>query len=126
MADDKLRYLTIAEAGKLLRTGETTSVELTQTSLDRIAEVDQKIFSFCLPTPELALKQAQQADDELKAGKDRGPMHGIPIGLKDLYCTAGIATTGNSRLMKDYVPAEDATVQRAWDTGQCSISGVHL
>ncbi|MGE0057917.1 MAG: amidase [Dehalococcoidia bacterium] len=118
MAADNLHYATLAEAARKLRLGETTSTELTQMSLDRIAAIDPQIFSFCTVTADLALEQAARADAELKAGQDRGPMHGIPIGLKDLYCTAGIATTGNSRLMKDFVPAEDATVvTKLYDAG---------
>ena len=61
-------------------------------------------------TAEQALEQARQADQELAAGTDRGPLHGIPIALKDLFCTRGVRTTAGSKIYADYVPDVDAAV----------------
>jgi aspartyl-tRNA(Asn)/glutamyl-tRNA(Gln) amidotransferase subunit A len=102
------RYLTIREIGALLRSGELTSEALTQSCFDLVSKLDDRLHAFITPTPELALQQARESDAELKAGKDRGPLHGIPIGLKDLYATKGIRTTAHSRALIDWVPEEDS------------------
>ncbi len=126
MTDKELHYRSIVEAGKMLRSGETTSVALTEMSLERIGAIDDKLFAYGTVTADRALEQAAAADAELKAGKDRGPLHGIPIGLKDLYNTAGIRTTGNSRLMADNVPTADAvSVSKLFDAGTVLL-GKHV
>jgi aspartyl-tRNA(Asn)/glutamyl-tRNA(Gln) amidotransferase subunit A len=102
------RYLTIREVGALLRSGQLTSETLTRSCLDLVARLDDRIHAFVLPTPEVALLQARESDAELAAGKDRGPLHGIPIALKDLYATKGIRTTAHSRALIDWVPEEDS------------------
>jgi aspartyl-tRNA(Asn)/glutamyl-tRNA(Gln) amidotransferase subunit A len=102
------RYMTIREIGALLRSGQLTSEALTQSCLALIAELDDKIHAFVLPTPEVALQQARESDAELAAGRDRGPLHGIPIALKDLYATKGIRTTAHSRALIDWIPEEDS------------------
>jgi aspartyl-tRNA(Asn)/glutamyl-tRNA(Gln) amidotransferase subunit A len=94
----------------MLRAGEISSVALTQLCLDRVDQHDGRIQSFATVTRDLALQQATRADEELKQRKDRGPLHGIPIALKDLYATKGIATTANSRVLRDWLPEQDATV----------------
>src|SRR6478735_6523290 len=82
-----------------------------------IAEAAQRI-AFLLPTPERALDQARQAEAEIVAGRHRGPMHGIPFALKDIFSTAGIRTTGHSRIAIDHVPKQDAaTVTKLYDAG---------
>jgi aspartyl-tRNA(Asn)/glutamyl-tRNA(Gln) amidotransferase subunit A len=113
-----LTTLGIAEAGRLMARGELTSTALTEAFLKRIEAVDSKLHSYITVTTDLARSAARQADMEMKGGLKRGPMHGIPIGLKDIYETAGIKTTGHSNLKKDYVPAIDAeTVRRLKDSG---------
>jgi aspartyl-tRNA(Asn)/glutamyl-tRNA(Gln) amidotransferase subunit A len=113
-----LTLLGIAEAGRLMARGELTSTDLTEAFLKRIEAVDHKIASYIAVTADLARNAARQADMEMKGGLRRGPIHGIPIALKDIYETAGIATTGHSHLKKDYVPAIDAeTVRRLKDAG---------
>lgn len=106
-----LHELTVAEAGRLFRAKALSPVELTRAYLDRIAALDPGLNAFITVTGERALAEAREAGDELGRGIDRGPMHGIPYGLKDIYETAGIATTAHSRLMADHVPARDCTVQ---------------
>jgi aspartyl-tRNA(Asn)/glutamyl-tRNA(Gln) amidotransferase subunit A len=104
----ELTTLTIAEAGRLMARGEITSTALTEAFLKRIAAIDHKISSFITVTGDHALAAAKQADLEATQGFRRGPLHGIPVALKDIYETAGIRTTGHSNLRLDYVPTVDA------------------
>ncbi|MDT8333614.1 amidase [Roseomonas gilardii] len=110
MSDAKLEDLSIAEAGAKLRDGSLTSAALTRHALDRIAKLDGALHAFVLVTEERAMADAARADAELAAGTDRGPMHGIPYALKDIYDTAGIRTTCHSKLLIDNVPAQDSVV----------------
>jgi aspartyl-tRNA(Asn)/glutamyl-tRNA(Gln) amidotransferase subunit A len=113
-----LTTLSIAEAGRLMAHGKITSSMLTEAFLERIARVDGNIHSYITVTADMARAAARQADMEMKGGLRRGPMHGIPVALKDIYETAGIKTTGHSHLKADYVPAIDAeTVRRLKDAG---------
>ena len=105
----ELCYMTIAQAAPLLRDGQLSPVELTRAFLERIEAVDGRLNSYVTLLPERALAQARAAEAEILRGDYRGPLHGIPIGLKDLYDTAGILTTAMSRVTPDRVPTEDAT-----------------
>ena len=118
-----LTTLSIAEAGSLMARGEVTSTALTEAFLARIAAVDHKIASFVTLTADRALLAAKQADMELSQGLNRGPLHGIPIGLKDIYETEGVLTTGHSHLRADYVPAVDAETVRRLKAGGAVILG---
>ena len=109
-APEVLHELSIAEAGRRLRAGTLSSMVLTQHCLSRIAALDPLLHAFVLVTRERALADADRADRELKAGVDKGAMHGIPYALKDIFATAGIRTTCHSKLLIDNVPAEDAVV----------------
>jgi aspartyl-tRNA(Asn)/glutamyl-tRNA(Gln) amidotransferase subunit A len=102
-------YLTLAEAARLIKRRDLSPVDLVQSRLDRIAALDGRLHSFLLTLPEEALAAARVAETEIATGRYRGPLHGIPIGLKDIFDTAGIATTGNSRILQDRVPERDAT-----------------
>ncbi|UPG73394.1 amidase [Roseomonas gilardii subsp. gilardii] len=110
MSEQKLEDLSIAEAGAKLRDGSLTSAALTRHALDRIAKLDGALHAFVLVTEERAMSDAARADAELAAGTDRGPMHGIPYALKDIYDTAGIRTTCHSKLLIDNVPTGDSVV----------------
>ena len=101
---------TILEASAALRAGKVSSVELTRQCLLNIERLEPKLNAFITVTAEHALAQAKKADDELAHGTDRGPLHGIPISLKDLYRTKGIRTTGGSLLYRDHVPDYDCAV----------------
>ena len=103
--------LSIAQAGRALRAGTLRSTALTEHALARIAALDPLLNAFLMVTRERALADAARADRELAAGIDKGPMHGIPYGLKDIYDTAGIRTTCHSRLLIDNVPAADSVVE---------------
>ena len=104
-----LHFLTIAEAASLIERRQLSPVALTRAFLDRIAAIDPQLNAYLLVTAEQALDQARIAEAEIMAGNYRGPMHGIPFALKDIYCTAGIRTTSHSRTRADYVPDFDAT-----------------
>ena len=103
---------TIVEAGKRLRDGSLTSEILTRDYLDCIKKLNPKLNCFITLTEEQALKTAIFLDAEMKSGKDRGPLHGIPIVHKDLYDTKGISTTVGSEYFRNRIPGEDATVVR--------------
>ena len=105
----KLHFLTIREASELIRRRELSPVELTRAFLDRIEATDDRLHSFITILTDGALEQARTAEAEIIAGGYKGPLHGIPIALKDLYDTAGIRTTSGSRVDTDRVPTEDAT-----------------
>jgi aspartyl-tRNA(Asn)/glutamyl-tRNA(Gln) amidotransferase subunit A len=111
MRDDVagLHTITIAEAARLIEQRKLSPVELTQAYLDRIATYDPQLNAFLLVTADRALEASRKAEAEIAAGNYRGPMHGIPFALKDIYCTAGIRTTCHSRTRADYVPGFDAT-----------------
>ncbi len=100
---------TIADAGKGIRSGAYSSEQLTKTYLRAIAELDPKLNAFLTVTGDQAVNQARLMDQELRAGRDRGPLHGIPIVHKDLYDTAGVRTTVGSESFKNRVPSADAT-----------------
>ena len=128
MTPTELFYLSITEAASGLRRKQFSPVELAQACLKRIASIDGKLHSFITVTGDLALEQARKAEQELLAGKDRGPLHGIPIALKDLYATKGIRTTCHSAVLQDWIPEYDATtVTKINDTGALLLGklGMH-
>ncbi|MBU0708992.1 Asp-tRNA(Asn)/Glu-tRNA(Gln) amidotransferase subunit GatA, partial [Patescibacteria group bacterium] len=113
--------LTIIEALDGLNKREFTSKELVQSCLQRIDQVDGEINAFITVTKELALDQAEEAD-KLRAQVKNLPLLGIPVGIKDLYCTKGIETTAGSNILKGFIPPYDATVvKRLKDAGAVII-----
>jgi aspartyl-tRNA(Asn)/glutamyl-tRNA(Gln) amidotransferase subunit A len=118
-----LHELSIAEAGRQLRSGDLSSTTLTQHALSRIASLDPLLHAFVLVTGERALADAERADREIRSGIDRGPMHGIPYALKDIYATAGIRTTCHSKLLLDNVPTEDSVVAAKFSAGGAVLLG---
>jgi aspartyl-tRNA(Asn)/glutamyl-tRNA(Gln) amidotransferase subunit A len=113
-----LHWLTIADAARQIERRLLSPVELADAVIARVEALDPQLNAFLLPTPEKAREQARIAEREIMAGGYRGPLHGIPFGLKDIYCTAGIRTTSHSRICADYVPTEDATtVTRLYQAG---------
>ena len=103
-----MEFLTLAEAATLIAQKKLSPVELTKACLDRVARFDGDLHAFILPTEERALSDAKAAEAEIMRTGPRGPLHGIPMGLKDIVDTAGIETTCQSRLLAGNVPAEDA------------------
>jgi amidase len=105
-----LHYLELTELADLLRRGEVTSVEATRAQLERIGRLDGQLASYARTMPEQALSDAAAADAEIAAGRWRGPLHGVPLGLKDLFWTKGVPTAAGTLVHRDCVPEEDATV----------------
>ena len=102
--------LSIADMGRALRAGQLTAEQLARDALSRVAARDGALHAFVLVSGERALEDARRADAELRTGRDRGPFHGIPHALKDIYDTAGIRTTCHSKLRIDNVPEKDSVV----------------
>jgi aspartyl-tRNA(Asn)/glutamyl-tRNA(Gln) amidotransferase subunit A len=107
-----LACLTLKEASELLRRKAASPVELTQACLKRIDTYNSVLNAFVTVTKDQAMEAARAMEAEQRQGKWRGPLHGIPIALKDNIDTAGIRTTAASELFKDRVPSEDAEVVR--------------
>ncbi len=102
-------FPTIAEASALLAAGKLSPVELTQACIARIEKLDSTLHAFIALTANRALGEARAAEARIRAGNSKGPLDGIPIAHKDIYGTAGLATTAHSKLLQDNVPPEDAT-----------------
>lgn len=110
--DRDLALLTLAEASTMIRNGTATPTQLTAAVLQRIAACDPQLNSYITVTGEDALAEARKLDAEQQAGQLRGPLHGIPIALKDNIDTAGAPTTAASAVFRDRIPHEDAEVTR--------------
>jgi len=108
MSDD-IHFLTIAEAGARIAKKDLSPVELVEAYVRRIESVGDQLNAFITPTLELAVDQARAAESEIAGGNHKGPLHGIPFGLKDIYETKGILTSGHSKVMQDHIPDQDAT-----------------
>ncbi len=113
----------IAEAGQKLRSGATTSVALTEQAFERIDRLNPALDAFVLETRDRALADAARADADLANGVDRGPMHGIPHALKDIYATAGIRTTCHSKVRLDVVPEVNSVVADKFEQGGAVLLG---
>jgi len=107
---DDLAWLTIAEAAELLRGRKLSPVEYAKALIARVEKHDGKLNAFLRFTPELALEDARRAEAEIARGAWRGPLHGVPYGLKDLVDTKGIRTTFGAAPYAGRVPEADATV----------------
>ncbi|WP_422929803.1 amidase [Singulisphaera sp. PoT] len=112
MSDSDAAFASLTDLGGRLRSGEISSVELTRYFLDRLEKYGPNYHCVVTVTRERALSEAAKADAELKAGRDRGPLHGIPYGAKDLLATKGIPTTWGCSQYKDRIIDRDATVVR--------------
>src|SRR5262245_12259402 len=113
----ELTKLTLAEAREGLRSKRFSATELTQAFLDAIAAGNASLNAYVLPTPEIALAQAKASDARLAKGEARA-LEGLPLGIKDLYCTKGVRTTACSGILADFTPTYESTVtQNLWDAG---------
>ncbi|NKE43653.1 amidase [Roseomonas frigidaquae] len=106
--------LGLAATARLIAARQISPVELAESALTRAAALNPVLHAFIRLTPELAREQARAAEARQMQGALKGPLDGIPIGHKDIYETAGIPTTGHSRILENHVPDRDATVVRAW------------
>src|SRR5512146_862354 len=108
----ELTTLTLTDTAALVSEKAVSPVELTQACLERIERLQPTLNAFITVTADMALQQARSAEREIVHGRYRGPLHGIPVALKDLIDTAGVRTTAGSALFQDRVPTEDAPVVR--------------
>lgn len=119
-----LNELTIKEASEGLKNKDFSAVELTKACLDRIKDTDEKVNSFITVTDELALEKAKEVD---KVGDFSKPLAGIPVAVKDLFCTAGVRSTAASNILKDYIPPHSATaVLRLEEQGAIVVGKTNL
>lgn len=117
--------LTIADAVKGLKAKEFTSTELTKAHLDQM-EAMRHLNAYITETPELALKQAAESDARIAKGEAR-PLEGIPLGIKDLYCSKGVRTTAGSKILENFVPTYESTVsQKLLDAGAVTLGKLNL
>jgi aspartyl-tRNA(Asn)/glutamyl-tRNA(Gln) amidotransferase subunit A len=120
-------WLSLSEASRLIRDKKVSPVELTQGCLQRIERLNPKLNAFITVTAESALAQAHAAETEIQRGHWRGPLHGVPIALKDLFDTAGVRTTAASELFKDRIPAQDGEiVRRLKDAGAVLLGKLNM
>jgi amidase len=106
----ELHYLPLHDVAQRIRAGQLSSLDVTRTLLDRLDRLDGRLKSYAIVTPDLALRQAAELDAERAAGRLRGPLHGVPIAVKDLCNTAGIATAAGTAIFARHMPDKDATV----------------
>jgi amidase len=118
-----LHFASISDVAKLIEAKSLSPVDLTKMLLDRIETVDSRLHSYVTTMAEDALESARIAEAEIRAGKYRGPLHGIPIGVKDLCYTRGIRTMGGTKILADFVPRYDATVVSKLRTAGAIILG---
>ena len=105
-----LHYTSLLDTAEQIRRGKLSPVELTKAQLQRIDSLEPKLKAYVTVLAGRALARAREAEAEIQAGNYRGPLHGIPIAVKDLYFTSGVATMGGSRALSDHIPSYDATV----------------
>jgi Asp-tRNA(Asn)/Glu-tRNA(Gln) amidotransferase A subunit family amidase len=124
---EELAFATVPQLAELIRTRKISSTELTKMYLDRLKRYGPKLLCVVTLTEELALKQAAVADAEIKRGKYRGPLHGIPWGAKDLFATKGIKTTWGAEPYRDQVIDYDSTVvERLNDAGAVLVAKLSM
>jgi aspartyl-tRNA(Asn)/glutamyl-tRNA(Gln) amidotransferase subunit A len=122
MTNDDLCFLSIAELGSLMRARTVSPLEVTEAHLARIERLNPVLNAFVTVMADQAREAARRAEAELAAGRWRGPLHGVPVGVKDIFDTAGVRTTNGSSFYRDHVPAEDAhSVRRLKDAGAVLI-----
>lgn len=119
--------LSVAEAGLALRAGEITASALVESVLARVAQTEPALNAYLTVTADEARSAAATLDEELQAGRDRGPLHGIPMAHKDLFETVGVRTTGGSKYLRDHVPARDSeAVRRLGAAGAILLGKLNL
>ena len=110
MDKSEIPFLSASALSGLIASREVSPVEAAEAYLERIDSLDFKFNAYLTVTREMAMAAAQEAEREIAAGNHRGPMHGVPVAVKDQFLSAGVRSTGGSRILADYVPDEDATV----------------
>ena len=110
MSNTELHFKPITEQAAMLRGGELSPVELTAAYLDRIADLNGELGAYITVMGEQAMAQARQAESEMRAGEDKGALHGIPVAIKDIIYTEGTLTSGGSKVLADFIPDQDSTI----------------
>jgi len=124
---NELLTLTAAELGERIAARQISSEEVTQAHLDRISEVDGDIHAFLLVDHAGALDAARRIDARIADGEHLGPLAGVPLAVKDLFCTKGIATTASSQMLEGWIPPYDSTiVTRCKDAGMVILGKTNL
>ena len=123
MSADALCDLDLCGVSETIHTGKTSSVEATEAYLRRIERHDGVLKAYITVTADRALAQARAADAELRRGARRGPLHGVPLALKDLIAVAGVRMTAGSRVLADHVPDRDAGVTERLSAAGAVILG---
>ncbi len=127
MTPDSLIFASIVELAPLVARKKISPVELAQAMLERIRQINPRLNAYLTIKMERALAQARRAEKEILRGRARGPLHGIPIALKDNIWTCGVRTTAGSKILADFVPQEDATVtRRLWRAGAVLLGKTNL
>lgn len=127
MNPSSLHYAGLVEVAALIRTGELSPVEIARHMLDRIAAANPSLYAYLAVTDNSALAEAKQAEAEIRSGRYRGPLHGVPIAIKDLFHIHGTPTTFGSLAYRDFVADEDATaVRRLRLAGAVILGRLHL
>ncbi|MHA1255797.1 MAG: amidase [Promethearchaeota archaeon] len=118
MNKEDICFMSAVDMGEKIRSQELTSVEITETIIERIEKINPIINAYCTPTFDIARDMAKKADDAVKKGEKLGILHGIPTSIKDLMETKGVRTTYGSKVYENFIPDEDAiSVERLKDAG---------
>jgi Asp-tRNA(Asn)/Glu-tRNA(Gln) amidotransferase A subunit family amidase len=120
---NEIAFMSVMELAGLIKSRQISSVELTRIYLERIKKYDPKLQSFITVTEDLAISQAQKADEEIAAGNNKGPLHGIPYGIKDLAAVPDYPTTWGAAPYKDQVINETATVAKKLEEAGAVLLG---
>ena len=124
MESTDICFLSIAQASELIASRQLSPVEVVKTHLERIDQTDDRLNSFITLLRDESMAAAREAERAIQQGSYMGPLHGIPIGLKDLYNTKGVRTTIGSKIMRDFVPKSDAAVtERFHEAGAYYVTG---
>lgn len=127
MSDDRLHERSISELGELIRSRQVSPLELTRVYLERIQRLNSELGAYITVMSESALAEAAEVEAEIAGGSYRGPMHGIPVAIKDIIYTAGVLTSAGSRVLADHVPDYDSTiVERLRDAGAVLLGKLNL
>lgn len=122
-----MHFMTISELAPLIKARKLSSIEVTRNQLERVDKLDARLKAFATVTAELAMQQAKLADTEIGSGRYRGPLHGIPVAVKDLCFTNGIPTMGGTSILANHVPQYDATVvKRLRDAGAVLLGKLNM
>jgi len=116
-------YLSLRAVARRIAAREVSPIDLTRRMLARIATVDPVLKSYATVMGDRAIADAEKAASEIAAGRYRGPLHGVPIGIKDLCYTKGVRTMGGLAVRRDFVPSEDATVVARLRTAGAVVLG---